>query len=347
VDVLVDEVVLGHVRPRVRLVLRHDDRLAADRERGEPGHHVRLAAGLGGHLAGLVDRGRRVVVAQEHDWLVTSRSVPSEYFARATSCWVAPVAAEHDLVRVQLERHRLGDLLRVVRGTGLQPPEHRPVQVVALLDELPAGVLDGPEGLGDQQALLGDGEVDPAGGLGAGDAVVVAGRVVPEQGQHEPVLAPGRPVAPAAVAVGLEEHGHHVEPKADRPLGLGVLDRQRERDGLAVVLDDDLPNPVAERAESAALDLGQLRVGDGDLGRGRHVGCHAVGPGDLDDEVLVVLRGLQGDVGREHLERRCRHNLRGLHGGGGHVIGRPGGDEQPAGDGRASGRQSEEPGKSF
>ncbi len=59
----------------------------------------------------------------------------------------------------------------------------------------------------------------------AGEAVVVALRVVAEEGEHEAVLAAGRAVAGSGVAPGGGEDGHDVELEADRARVVGVLDR--------------------------------------------------------------------------------------------------------------------------
>ena len=172
-----------------------------------------------------------------------------------------------------------------------------------VVEALAAGVRHLAGGLFEQQALGRQGEIDAAAVDLARQAVVVAVGVEAEQRQAEAVLAAGRPVAAADVAAGAHEDRHHVELEADRPIGLGVLDRDRARDRPAAELDDEVGHAVGQRRELVLVELADGGVGQPDGGLGRHVAGDAVGVGRLDDERRLRPAGEQVHLGR--VDRRA------------------------------------------
>jgi hypothetical protein len=95
-----------------------------------------------------------------------------------------------------------GDFALVVFGTGADPVDEGLVGGAVFFEELAAGVGNGSDGLGEEQRLLGQGEIDPAAGVFAGQAEVVALGIEAEQREVEAVLAAGGAVAGAGVAAG-------------------------------------------------------------------------------------------------------------------------------------------------
>ena len=63
--------------------------------------------------------------------------------------------------------------------------------IASLLEELAPGVWHGPNGLFHEHAFLGNGKVDATRSLLARNPKMVAFRVVSEEGEHKPILAPG------------------------------------------------------------------------------------------------------------------------------------------------------------
>ena len=96
-------------------------------------------------------------------------------------------------------------------------------------NRLPPVCWHGADGLLQQRALGGHGQVDPPAAHLAGEAVVVAVGVEAEEREPEAVLAAGRAVAAAGVAAGPHEDGHHVEPEADRRVDRRLRDLDRAR----------------------------------------------------------------------------------------------------------------------
>ncbi len=191
--------------------------------------------------------GRVVVVAQEQrPGCVTSRSVPSEYFARTVICCVRALAVEHGRRRIELDADgpwRLSAGVVRRRRPRASGPASRSTRSPCS-NRLPPVCGTSPVAFSISRLSSGDGEVDaPAADL-AGEAVVVAVGVEAEQRQAEAVLAAGRAVAAAGVAAGPHEDRHHVELEADRPVGRGVLDRHRHRDRLAA---DTRPSAPSRR----------------------------------------------------------------------------------------------------
>ena len=78
----------------------------------------------------------------------------------------------------------------------------RLVELAVRLEPLAAGVLDGADGLLEQRAVGGHGQVDPPAAHLAGQAEVVALGVEAEEREPEAVLAAGRAVAAPGVAAG-------------------------------------------------------------------------------------------------------------------------------------------------
>src|SRR5262249_15775019 len=141
-------------------------------------------------------------------------------------------------------------------------------------------------------------QVDPAAVKFAGEPVVVTVRVEAEQGQPEAVLAAGGAVAAPLVAAGPHKDRHHVALEADGPVGLGVLPLHGNRHRPAGELHLHLGGPVGQRRQDVLVQLGQVGVGERDLGFGGDVAGKAVGVGRLDDERLPTAGGQQVHVGR-------------------------------------------------
>jgi hypothetical protein len=108
------------------------------------------------------------------------------------------LAFEHDLLGEDLDAGDLGDARGVVLGAVGDPLEDGLVVLRVGVVELVARMRDGADGLLDERALLGDGEVDAAALMSvAGQTHVVAVGVHAEQGEAEAVLAAGGAVAAA------------------------------------------------------------------------------------------------------------------------------------------------------
>ena len=120
VDQLVDVVGRRRGRRRVLQILGQHEHLAADGVRLEAGHHERLAAVGGGDQAVGADRGRVVVVRQEHGQVVTSRSVPSAVVGAGDQLLRGPFAFEHDLLGIEFDARDRGDFGRRRSGRPLR-----------------------------------------------------------------------------------------------------------------------------------------------------------------------------------------------------------------------------------
>ena len=216
-DERVDVVVFGRVRPDELVVGGKNDHFAADSELAEPGEDERPAAPAARHHAVLADGRDRLVVGQVQGEPGHVAHGTVRILRHHDGLLRLPLPGEHDFRWEQLDADRFGRVRRRRRGAGLQPAEQRLVVVVTGVKQLAAGVRNGPGDLFEHEALFRRGEVHAAADDRAGQAEVIAGRVVPEQRQHEPVLTASRSVATAVVAAVLHEHRHHVEPEADRP----------------------------------------------------------------------------------------------------------------------------------
>ena len=231
VDQLVDVVGRRRRGRRVLQVLGQHEHLAADGVRGEAGHDERLAAGR------RPSPGRRALIGAELSLFVrntarfvTSRSVPSEYLARAMNCCVAPLPSSTALRRIELERRRPWPRRPASLGAPASSQRSKRLVVLAVGGEpLAAGVRHAAVGLLHQQALARQRQIDAAEADLAREAVMVAVGIEAEQRQVEAVLAAGRAVATAGVAAGPHEDRHHVELEADRPIDRRVLDRRPAR----------------------------------------------------------------------------------------------------------------------
>ena len=153
-------------------------------------------------------------------------------------------------------------------------------------------------GFGHQQALVGSGQIDPPPGHFPRQTEIVSGRIEAEQRQAKPVFAARGPVATAHVAARLHEDRHHIQLKADRRFGRGVLHDDRNIHGLPAVLDMQLSAAVGQRREAILFGAELRRIGNGERRLGRHVASQAVGVFRLHDQGLEVARVRQVHVGR-------------------------------------------------
>ena len=303
VDACVDVVRFDGRGPRELQVLGQRDERHADGERVEPGHDERLAALAGGHVAGAVDLGRVVVVGEEE----RERghvAVGAVAVLRADhDALLLALAVEHGRRREHFHAHRQGDRGGVERGVGLEPADERLVVLVALLHPRAAGVRHLAERLLDECAFGRQCEVDAAAVEFAREAEVVAVGVEAEQRQAEPVLAAGGPVAPADVAPGPHEDGHHVLLERDRAVLLRLHHLHRHLDGLPAEGDRHLGGAVGDWQHDEFVEFRERGVGERHLRLRGHVAGDAVGLGELDDERLLVARRFEVDVRRVHGDR--------------------------------------------
>ena len=111
----------------------------------------------------------------------------------------------------------------------------------------------GTDGFGDQQAVLGHGEVDAAAAQFTGDAEVIVSRIIPEERKPEPVLAARRTVARPGIATAAFEDRHHIKAETDRARGGGRGHGERHLGSLTEKGDADDRFPVGHRCEMVAV----------------------------------------------------------------------------------------------
>ena len=310
VDGAVDVVELRGGRAGVDEVLRDDEHLRRHAEDVEPGEDEGRAALAGTDLAVLADLGDRVVVRHE-EREVGDVAVGPVGVGRADGDLLRGVRAFEDgRLREDLDAGDLGDAGGVVLGPSGDPFQDGTVVGGIRLVELVARVGDGADGLLDQRAFLGDGEVDPAADHLAGQADVVAGGVHAEEREAETVLAARGAVATARVATAAEEDRHDVEAEGDRAILDAVLDGDGHPGRQAAEGRDDLGRAgVGDRAKHVAGERRHLRVGDFDVGESCDVARGGILEGREDDEPVGVAAGLEPHLGRENLEFLHRGEL--------------------------------------
>ncbi len=131
---------------------------------------------------------------------------------------------------------------------------------------------------------------------------MVALGIEAEEGDPEPVLAPGGTVATAGVAAGPHEDRHHVEPEAERRDGRRLSHLDRDLDRLAPEGDVERRLAVEHRMQDGPIAADQRGVGRRHDGLGRDVASDPVGEGRLDDQRLAVPGGREVDVVGEDLK---------------------------------------------
>ena len=175
VDVVVARKVLGKFK---RLILRHHDDLRADGERVEAGHDERLAALSSRDDSALGDLRARLVVADEH----RERghvAVAAVGILRANDETLEGIGTFEDrLLRRDFQADDAGDIRGVLQRALLNPLQRGAVEFAILLESLAARVRDRAKALFEQQAFLGQGEVDAPTDLFPRQPVVIAVRVV-------------------------------------------------------------------------------------------------------------------------------------------------------------------------
>ena len=185
----VDVVVFRDVREFVGRILGNREHLRADGVGVEARHDEGFAAFVGGDEAGLGDLGGAFVVGDEGaeagDVAVGAVGVTGahgELLRRAG-------AFEHGLGRINFHVHHRGHIARVFGRAGLQPLNHGLVEIAVGFDGFAAGVLHAAGGFFEEEAVVGEGEIDAATDLFARDAVVIAIGIEAEHGEAEAVLA--------------------------------------------------------------------------------------------------------------------------------------------------------------
>ena len=260
VDQGVDIVVLDDLRRLELKVLGQDDEVAADGEGVEARHDKGLSPGARAHDAFLGDLCRGVVVGQEVGQPGYIPGAAIGIFRPDRQLLGRTLSIEDGTGGVEFDPGRMRDAGGVARSPGLQPAHQRSIQLGVFLEPFPSRMADPAGALLEQQAVVYQREVEPAAVELSCQAVVVAIRVVAEEREHEAIFSAGRAMAASGIAAGLHEDGHDIELEADRPVDGGVLDRDRQRDGLSGQRDSELGGAIFNRQHGTALDLRQGRV---------------------------------------------------------------------------------------
>ncbi len=226
-EVAVDVVVRDGIRPDELVGFQHGD-AGSDGEAAVAGENVGVSRGVGStDPAILVDGGDggivRMVEGEMGDVAPGAIALVGEDAELGVLC----PAFENEPFLGKLDAGGVGHVFPVVGRTGGDPVVEGPVVGAVDGEDLAAGVGHLAEGLEQKQAALRHGRVDAATGDVVDDAVVVARRIVAEEGEHETVLALGRAVTGAGIATGAEQDRHDILSKAGDALG---EDRGREQE---------------------------------------------------------------------------------------------------------------------
>ena len=142
------------------------------------------------------------------------------------TCCMSPLPVEHRALGIDLDPLHGRHVARVRRRSRFEPAHHRAIQLVALVEQLAAGVRHLARALLHQQAFGRQGQVDAPPGLFArqsGGSLRPGSK--PNSDRRKPSLPRAAPWQLPVLQPELHEHRHHVELEADRHvLGLFASD---------------------------------------------------------------------------------------------------------------------------
>ena len=265
-------------------------------------HDEGFAALPGGDDAVVADPGAGFVARQEKGLAGDIPVAPVAVVRAHGDLKLLSGALEEELLRQNLEARAGRHIGCVVRRASFEPADERLVEFAALVEFLAARVRGVAVRFRHEHRGLGDGEIDPATGLLAGQAIVILFRIEAPEREHEAVLAACGTVA--AIALRFHEDGHHIEPEADRLLHGRLLDLHRHLHRLALPLDLQLRLPIRQRIDHALFHPGFRRIGEGEFRLRRDIPMHARRFRDADDDGLLIALKLQIYIRREDVEVR-------------------------------------------
>ncbi len=176
------------------------------------------------------------------------------------------------------------------------------MEVAVFFEALAPRVGDGAEALLNDQTFPGKREVDPPADAFLRQPVVIALGIVAEEREVEAVLAARGAVTAPGIAARFHEHGHDIEPEAQRPLDLRVFNHDGHGQFVSLEFDAQLRFAVGDRMEGLLVHLHQRPVVEGEGSLRGDIARDAIGIDRLDDERLRILFGLEVDRVRENLD---------------------------------------------
>lgn len=320
-DVVVDVIEGGELGTGVGEIVRNDDGLCAFGEGVEAGEEKGFAAFLGDGEAGAFLDFHRVVIGggetgERGDIAIGAIGVAGADGERDLD--IGP--GDDHLLGLDLDAGGLWDFSLIELCAIADPLGEGVVEGAAFFKELATGVRDGAIGLGEEERVFREGEVDAAPGHFGGEAEVIALGIEAVEGEVESVLAAGGAVAGAGVATGGGEDGHDIELEGNRAGFFRILDGDGNLGFEALVFDGEDGGAVFFRSEDGAVERGERGVGESEFGlAGDVVGGGVFHPRD-DDDAVEVGGGFEGDfrgVGLDGCEERVGLGIPTWEGGGG------------------------------
>ncbi len=298
----------GRVCPGELEARRQRDGVDANGVRIETGHDEGLAPVLCGHQPVHVDRCRVVVIAEEErlrgDVAVGAVGIdrPCRHLLRGIH------AVEHDLRRIDLNAFNGWHFgwRGVVFCAFDKPAPNRGVILFALLDLLATAVRHGVGALGENQAVIRQGEIDPPSADLTGDPLVVGSGVESKERQAEAVLAPCRTVAGSGVAAVSHKNRHDVEPETEMRILGRPLHMHRHAEGLATGGDLQRGVAIGKRIERGVLNSRERWIRQSKCRFPGEIAGDAAGLHELDHHRLTVLCRRKMHIRRIGMHRRCR-----------------------------------------
>ena len=170
--------------------------------RVETGHDEGLAASGRCHNPVLVNRRRVVVVRQKQRQRSNIAVGAVRVFRTGDEPLLSAFPFEHGFGRIKLDRFAFGHLAAIVRRAGSNPLNQRLVIFAIGVEPLAARVRNRPDRLLDEQALFGNGEIQPPRADFTRQSEMIAIGIEAKQREPKTIFAACRPVAASCIAAG-------------------------------------------------------------------------------------------------------------------------------------------------